>query len=308
MPNYWVIAPVESKDAQLFDKVWQFDLENDLISIGWSELGDISKMSREALFEAVAKTFPDRATGLITNMLWAFYHKISPGDFVIARRGRKILVAVGNVVRGGFFDTGRNPYLKPPGYTHSNFLGVDWQPQPRDKTFKDIVFPMQTLTEISEADYRKLTGPDDQDENEVEPSLDQIDRNAFVLEKYLEDFIVTNFKAIFKGKLQIYETAEGAAGQQYATDIGKIDILAIEPESKKFVVIELKKGRPSDQVVGQVLRYMGWVKKNLCKDGQDVKGLVICSDPDPKLSYALEMTRNISVRYYSVSFDLRETP
>lgn len=72
-----------------------------------------------------------------------------------------------------------------------------------------------------------------------------------------------------------------------------------------FVVIELKKGRPSDEVVGQILRYMGWVKQNLCKSGQAVKGLIICRDPDPKLSYALQMTNNIDVRYYSVSFKLR---
>ena len=53
---------------------------------------------------------------------------------------------------------------------------------------------------------------------------------------------------------------------------------------------------------------MGWVKKNLCKDGQAVKGLVICRDLDPKLSYALDMTNNIDVRYYSVSCKLREAP
>jgi len=29
-------------------------------------------------------------------------------------------------------------------------------------------------------------------------------------------------------------------------------------------------------------------------------------DYDPKLTYALEMTSNIDVRYYSVSFKLRE--
>ena len=80
------------------------------------------------------------------------------------------------------------------------------------------------------------------------------------------------------------------------------------PKLKSFVVIELKKGRPSDQVIGQLLRYMGWVKKSLCISGQAVKGLVICRDPDPKLSYALEMTNNIDVRYYSVSFKLGEAP
>jgi hypothetical protein len=50
----------------------------------------------------------------------------------------------------------------------------------------------------------------------------------------------------------------------------------------------------------------GAERKNLCSDGQAVKGLVICRDPDPKLSYALEMRNNIDVRYYSVAFKLRE--
>jgi hypothetical protein len=53
---------------------------------------------------------------------------------------------------------------------------------------------------------------------------------------------------------------------------------------------------------------MGWVKKQLCKEGQGVKGLVICRDPDLKLSYALEMTNNINVQYYKMSFKLTETP
>ncbi len=128
------------------------------------------------------------------------------------------------------------------------------------------------------------------------------------MEKYLEGFIVSNFETIFKGRLKIYEDAEGLDGQQYATDIGAIDILAVELASNSFVVIELKKGRPSDQVVGQILRYMGWVKKNLCSDGQAVKCLVICRDPDPKLSYALAMTNNVDVRYYSISFMLKDAP
>jgi hypothetical protein len=53
MPRYWVIAPVESKPRELFDIVWQFDLANDLISIGWKQLGDVSGMNREQLSEAV---------------------------------------------------------------------------------------------------------------------------------------------------------------------------------------------------------------------------------------------------------------
>ena len=87
-----------------------------------------------------------------------------------------------------------------------------------------------------------------------------------------------------------------------------IDILAVEPKSNSFVVIELKKGQTSDKVVGQILRYMGWVKKNLCKDGQGIKGLVICHDPDPKLSYAPRNDQKYRRSIYSVSFKLKEAP
>lgn len=303
MPRYWVIAPVESKPIELFDKVWQFDLANNLISIGWKNLGDVSAMTRQELVAAVAKTFPDKplqTQGLFVNMIWAFYHEIRPGDLILARRGRKTLAAVGRVTRPAFYAPGKNPL-----HGHPHFLEVAWQEEPRDKVFPTVVFPMQTLAELSEEDVTMLLDGDPAG-GEGEAGLEG--RQEFALEKYLEDFIVGNFESIFRGQLKLYEDAEGNEGQQYATDIGPIDILATEPKSNSFVVIELKKGRPSDQVIGQILRYMGWVKKNLCTTGQGVKGLVICREPDPKLSFALEMTTNIDVRYYTVSFKLRELP
>jgi restriction system protein len=316
MPRYWVIAPVESKNADLFDKVWQFDVTNRVISIGWSELGDISKLDRESLAAAIASTYankPPTTRGLYANMLWSFYHEVAIGDFVIARRGRKTLEAIGKVVQLAEYAPGKNLLLAPPGYSHDNFLGIEWQKEPRNKTFGSLVFPMHTLTEFSEEQYRSLL-----DDSGAQLAVADVhgqteDRDApinadIVLEKYLEEFIVSNFDAIFKGKYQFYVESEEVDGQQYPTDIGSIDILAVEQESNAFVVIELKKGRPSDQVVGQILRYMGWVRMKLCKDGQPVKGLIICHDPDPKLSYALQMTQNIDVRYYSVSFNLRENP
>lgn len=54
MPRYWVMASVESKPADLFDKVRQFDLAQNLISIGWKQLGDVTAMTGNELAEAVA--------------------------------------------------------------------------------------------------------------------------------------------------------------------------------------------------------------------------------------------------------------
>lgn len=305
MPRYWIIAPYESDSPDLFNKVWQFDLLNNLISIGWTRLGDISKLSREELSKLIASAYPEKppgTKGLLTNMLWGFYHEIALGDFVIARRGRKTLAAVGTVIQTATYSPKRNPYID-----HPHFLGVSWQESPRDKAFPNIVFPMHTLAPTSEEGARKILH-DTPVIIDPEP-LDEIeDPQAFVLEKYLEDFIVSNFRTIFKNDLEIYKDSEGNNGQQYDTEIGRIDILAVEPKSKSFVVIELKKGRPSDQVIGQVLRYMGWTKKNLCNEGQNVKGLIISRDSDLKLSYALEMIRDVDVRYYTVSFKLVESP
>jgi restriction system protein len=310
MPRYWVIAPIESKPSDLFDKVWRYDVDHNLISIGWSELRDVSRMSREELALVVASTYrekPAGTRGLYVNMLWAFYHEISPGDFVVARRGRKTLAAVGEVIQPAVYSPGRNPVI-----SHPNYLEVRWLVQPRDKGFALNVFPRHTLSELSADKYRVLlegSGMQSVVCNAAEPVEEHnAPVNAeIVLEKYLEDFIVSNFDAIFRGTLNLYEESEEIDGQQYQTEVGAIDILAVEPKSQSFVVVELKKGRPSDQVIGQVLRYMGWVKENLCTNDQRVKGLIICHDPDPKLSYALKMTPNIEVRYYSASFKLGDT-
>jgi restriction system protein len=310
MSRYWIIAPFQSNDPKLFDDVWQFDLSNNLISIGWARVGNVSAMDRDGVVDAVDAGCPDStppAKRQIAGMLWAFYHEIAPGDTVIARRGRKQLAAVGTVRAHATYIPGRNPLLAVER-AHPNFLEVEWHETPRDILFPTIVFPMQTLTELQETRFRQLV----EGHNPMPTDLDAReaieDGSEFVLEKYLEDFIVSNFRSIFKGDLEIYEDEEGNEGQQYHTDeIGTIDILAKDPKKNSFVVIELKKGRTSDRVVGQTLRYMGWVKKNLCTDGETVKGLIVCRDHDPKLSYALEMMKEIDVRYYTVSFKLSDT-
>ena len=306
MPRYWVIAPVESNPPQLFDRVWEFDLANNVISIGWNQLGDISQLSKEALAAKIAKAFPAKPAqtkSLITNMNWSFFHEISPGDIIIARRGRKILAAVGKVTSRATYSLGKSPV-----HTDCHFIQVEWLNSPRDKAFPTVVFPMHTLAEFTEDQYRTVVSENPPEIGITEEPDTMTDRTEFVLEKYLEEFIVSNFDVIFKRELELYIDSEGNVGQQYTTEIGPIDILAYEPKTKTFVVLELKKGRPSDQVVGQVLRYMGWVKQNLCTKGQSVRGIVICRDKDAKLLYALGMVNNVEVKYFRVSFELRDTP
>lgn len=305
MPQHWIIAPVESEPAERFEKVWQFDLGEGVISIGWTELGDVSRMSKEELSRAVATAYPEKPAAtksLYTNMVWAFHHEIAVGDLIIARRGRKILAAVGEVKAPAYYFRGKNPDVD-----HPNFLPVQWRERPRDVRYPAVVFPMHTLAKSSREQFEKLIeGVVVDPPSEITEIIQ--DPNIFVLEKYLEEFIVSNFTAIFQNKMRIYTDADGNFGQQYSTEVGPIDILAKKIEDDTFVVIELKKGRPSDQVVGQVLRYMGWVKEHLCKGDQPVMGLIICKEPDNKLSYALKMIRNVDVAFYWIDFKLKKSP
>ena len=79
------------------------------------------------------------------------------------------------------------------------------------------------------------------------------------MEKHLEDFLVENWASTDLGTTyDIYEEDGELVGQQYPTDTGPLDILAISKDKKRLLVVELKKGRASDVVVGQTLRYMGY--------------------------------------------------
>ncbi len=60
-------------------------------------------------------------------------------------------------------------------------------------------------------------------------------------------------------------TAKQSGRNKYPTDTGPIDILALRKDGKELLVVELKKGRASDAVIGQVQRYMGYVMDELAE-------------------------------------------
>lgn len=131
------------------------------------------------------------------------------------------------------------------------------------------------------------------------------DASAFALEKHLEDFLIENWnQTILANNFDIYELDGQKVGQQYPTDTGPIDILAIKKDKTELLVVELKKGRASDVVVGQVLRYMGSVKEILAEEGQKVRGIIIALDDDLKIRRALSVTPDIDFYRYEVSFKL----
>lgn len=79
---------------------------------------------------------------------------------------------------------------------------------------------------------------------------------------------------------------------------------------RRLLVVELKKERAveraGDAVVGQVLRYMGYIKEELGEADQSVHGVIIARDDDTRLQRALSMVPSVSFCRYQIRFRLHK--
>ena len=76
-------------------------------------------------------------------------------------------------------------------------------------------------------------------------------------------------------------------------------------EEDNFVVLELKLSRGADKAMGQLSRYMSWVKRNLSK-GKKVKGVIVAESVDEKLKYGASITPQPALFEYELDFKIRE--
>jgi hypothetical protein len=134
--------------------------------------------------------------------------------------------------------------------------------------------------------------------------------HRFGLERHLHDFMFDNWDRLDLGReWAIYGTpGDEETGYEYATKVGRIDILARHRTQKKWLVVELKRAETSDAVVGQTLRYMGWVQRHLAAPGEPVNGLIIARTADAALQYAVAAVPNLAFQAYEVEFRLVEPP
>lgn len=125
----------------------------------------------------------------------------------------------------------------------------------------------------------------------------------FALEAHLRDYLAKNLPQLpdQATTLTLYRT-DDRDGVEFQTDVGPIDILATC--NGDFYVLELKLGRGPDATLGQILRYMGWVKKHLAGD-KNVFGMIVASDIGEKLRYAASQVPSVRLMEYDLKVDLR---
>jgi hypothetical protein len=141
-------------------------------------------------------------------------------------------------------------------------------------------------------------------EEEVFDNIADPDAESFIfpIEANLRDFLISNLNTVKDSKLSLFVDENGRDGKEYPTAVGPIDILTVD-EDGNFIVFELKLTRGADKALGQILRYMGWVKKNLA-NGKLVKGVIVANKMDEKIKYAVMMTSDITLYEYEMNFVL----
>ncbi len=243
------------------------------------------------------------AAGLACGALWTISKGIRPGDIVLTPDGNGAYL-VGDV-------TGE--YFYAPGEILPHRRQVTWREDrvPRtsmSEALKRAAGSIGTVSNVS----GHVTELDAILGHRSEPLLVATDPEvenplAFAMEKHLEDFLVANWGQTNLAKDWIIVSEDGELiGQQYVTGAGTIDILAQSRDGSRLLIVELKRGRASDVVVGQVLRYMGCVKDEIAELGQSVEGAIIALEDDKKLKWALSAVPGVRFLRYQVSFQLVE--
>ena len=241
------------------------------------------------------------AAGLACGMLWTISKGIKKGDIVLCPDG------IGNYYVGEIV----SDYYYKPGEILFHRRDVKWYQSVIERSDMSQELKNSTGSTGTTSDVSRYSEEIENLIGGIKPptilSTDSTveDPSVFALEKHLEDFLVQNWNNTELGNnYEIFSEDGELVGQQYQTDTGPIDILAISKDKKTLLVVELKKGRVSDSVVGQIQRYMGYVKDELAESNQQVKGIIIGLEDDNKIKRALSVTQNIDFYRYQVSFKL----
>lgn len=113
--------------------------------------------------------------------------------------------------------------------------------------------------------------------------------------------------SILEPGLTLFED-EDIAGLEYPAGGGRrIDILATD-NMGAFVVLELKVEKGYDRVVGQILRCMNWVRKELAEPGQRVRGIIVCRTMSEDLRLACMSIPDVDLFEYQLSVSVSKVP
>lgn len=177
--RYWMYAPGEMASN------WQSNLDDGIMSIGWSEIGDLSVYSTKEEMKESFKSIDDRWTYMnAAHATWQFANEIKKGDMVFVKQGTSKILGRGIVEgdyefcpeRGGYCNIRKVKWMEQGEWEHPNGKAV-----------------VKTLTDItSYTDYVKqllaLFGENiEKIEGEKAKSFDSYTKEDFLEDVYMDE-------------------------------------------------------------------------------------------------------------------------
>lgn len=280
-----------------------FDIAEDLkgnLPDSWREFNQVYVPKMVAADPAKSKI----GAGLACGALWVIAKGMNKGDVVLCPDGAGAY-RIGEV-------TGPYQYVSGGVLPHRRpvrWLGVSIPRAAMSESLRNSTGSAGTVSDVSGyADELERLINASAPPTIVSTDTTVEDPVAFAMESHLEHFLVANWEQTDFGKeFTIFQEDGEEVGKQYETDAGRIDILAVSKDRKRLLVIELKRGRTSDVVVGQLLRYMGYAKEELAESDQVVEGVIIGLEDDQRLRWAIATVPAIRFYRYQISFRLMRT-
>jgi len=122
----------------------------------------------------------------------------------------------------------------------------------------------------------------------------------------IRDLLIARPELIEEG-LCLHTGGDGAAsGARFETSVGKIDLLARDSTSGWVVVLIAEPGQ-GKELVGDLLQLMGWVRKHLSAEGQEVRAVVLVDSVPEDLGYAAAaLSDTVEFKVYRVGLTIEK--
>ena len=179
----WALVP--GAGAQYWDEFQ----EKGIIAIRWGEVGDLRELvTRQSIHEAIRNHWGDENPVMTSLACHQFANEMRPGDRVIAKRGRSVVLGHGVITSEYEFHEMR------PGFKHVR--QVRWERTGKWPLPKDRWVTSKTLTDVSDRKrwlqfaFGLMEQGDGDDRADPVPSIDPKPEKRYTSEDALEDLFM----------------------------------------------------------------------------------------------------------------------
>ena len=122
----------------------------------------------------------------------------------------------------------------------------------------------------------------------------------------IRDLLIARPELIEEG-LRVHTDADGAAsGARFETSVGKIDLLARDAAAG-WVVVVVAEPDQGKELVGNLLQLVGWVRKHLSAEGQEIRAIVLVDSVPEDLGYAAAaVSDTVEFKLYRIGLTLEK--